>query len=86
MKRTESVKKLKAAGDKPWDVVIIGGGATGLGIALDAASRNYSTLLLEQADFAKGTSSHWKQTQLQIFTATAKRYLLNTNENKMITV
>jgi glycerol-3-phosphate dehydrogenase len=57
MKRTESVKKLKAAGDKPWDVVIIGGGATGLGIVLDAASRNYSTLLLEQADFAKGTSS-----------------------------
>lgn len=40
-----------------WDVVIIGGGATGLGIAVDAASRGYSTLLLEQHDFAKGTSS-----------------------------
>src|SRR6478672_7736805 len=40
-----------------WDVVIIGGGATGLGIAVDAASRGYKTVLLEQADFAKGTSS-----------------------------
>ena len=42
---------------KDWDVIIIGGGATGLGCALDAASRGYSTLLLEQVDFAKGTSS-----------------------------
>lgn len=40
-----------------WDVIVIGGGATGLGTALDAASRGYKTLLLEQADFAKGTSS-----------------------------
>jgi glycerol-3-phosphate dehydrogenase len=40
-----------------WDVLVIGGGATGLGIALDAVSRGYKTLLLEQADFAKGTSS-----------------------------
>ncbi len=40
-----------------WDIIIIGGGATGLGIALDAASRGYSTLLLEQSDFAKATSS-----------------------------
>jgi glycerol-3-phosphate dehydrogenase len=40
-----------------WDVIIIGGGATGLGTALDSASRGYSTLLLEQSDFAKGTSS-----------------------------
>jgi len=40
-----------------WDVLIIGGGATGLGIAVDAASRGYSTILLEQSDFAKGTSS-----------------------------
>ena len=40
-----------------WDMVIIGGGATGLGIAVDAASRGYKTLLLEQEDFAKGTSS-----------------------------
>ena len=40
-----------------WDVLVIGGGATGLGIALDATARGYKTLLVEQADFAKGTSS-----------------------------
>ncbi|MEJ8756315.1 glycerol-3-phosphate dehydrogenase/oxidase [Pontibacter sp. H259] len=40
-----------------WDVIVIGGGATGLGVAVDAASRGYKTLLLEQSDFAKGTSS-----------------------------
>lgn len=40
-----------------WDIIVVGGGATGLGTALDAASRGYKTLLLEQADFAKGTSS-----------------------------
>ncbi len=40
-----------------WDFVIIGGGATGLGVAVEAASRGYRTLLLEQHDFAKGTSS-----------------------------
>ncbi|MCJ9711093.1 FAD-dependent oxidoreductase, partial [Bordetella hinzii] len=42
---------------EPWDVVIIGGGATGLGTAVDAASRGFRTLLIEGADFAKGTSS-----------------------------
>jgi glycerol-3-phosphate dehydrogenase len=42
---------------RPWDVVVIGGGATGLGAAVDAASRGYRTLLIEQADFAKATSS-----------------------------
>lgn len=40
-----------------WDLVVIGGGATGLGTAVDAATRGYKTLLLEQADFSKGTSS-----------------------------
>lgn len=40
-----------------WDIIIIGGGATGLGAALDAASRGYKTILLEQSDFARGTSS-----------------------------
>jgi glycerol-3-phosphate dehydrogenase len=40
-----------------WDIVVIGGGATGLGTAVDAASRGYSTLLLEADDFARGTSS-----------------------------
>src|SRR5690606_30171856 len=41
-----------------WDVIVIGGGATGLVTAVDAASRGYRTLLLEAADFAKGTSSN----------------------------
>src|SRR5690348_2657122 len=40
-----------------WDVLIIGGGATGLGIGLDASSRGFKTILIEQDDFAKGTSS-----------------------------
>jgi len=40
-----------------WDIIIIGGGATGVGVAVDAASRGYKTLLLEQGDFAQGTSS-----------------------------
>src|SRR5690606_28945995 len=47
---------------KEWDIAIIGGGATGLGIAVDAASRGYKTLLIEKHDFAKGTSS--KSTKL----------------------
>lgn len=42
---------------EPWDFIIIGGGATGLGCAIDASSRGYRTLLLERHDFAKGTSS-----------------------------
>ncbi len=42
---------------EPWDIAIIGGGATGLGIALDAVTRAYSVVLLEQHDFGKGTSS-----------------------------
>jgi glycerol-3-phosphate dehydrogenase len=42
---------------EPWDIVVIGGGATGVGIAVDAASRGYDVLLLEQHDFGKGTSS-----------------------------
>ncbi len=42
---------------EPWDVVVVGGGATGLGAAVEAASRGYRTLLVERADFAKETSS-----------------------------
>jgi len=56
MNRDSILEKVKK-GTKEWDVVIIGGGATGLGCAVDAASRGYKTLLLEQEDFAKGTSS-----------------------------
>ena len=42
---------------EPWDMVIIGGGAVGMGVAVDAASRGYEVLLVEQHDFGKGTSS-----------------------------
>jgi glycerol-3-phosphate dehydrogenase len=40
-----------------WDIIVVGGGATGVGVAIDAASRGYDTLLLERSDFGKGTSS-----------------------------
>jgi glycerol-3-phosphate dehydrogenase len=46
-----------AARREPWDIAIIGGGATGVGIAVDAASRGFSVVLLEGHDFGKGTSS-----------------------------
>jgi glycerol-3-phosphate dehydrogenase len=42
---------------EPWDMLIVGGGATGIGIAVDAASRGYDILLVDQSDFGKGTSS-----------------------------
>lgn len=56
MNRKSVLKKIRKK-DKEWDIVIIGGGATGLGCAVDAASRGFKTLLLEQVDFSKGTSS-----------------------------
>ena len=56
MNRDTFINKLESDPDI-WDFVIIGGGATGLGTAVEAASRGYKTLLLEQDDFAKGTSS-----------------------------
>ncbi len=55
MKREELLKQLES--ETLWDMIVIGGGATGLGTAVEAASRGYRTLLLEQSDFAKGTSS-----------------------------
>lgn len=55
MNRETGIQQLQSP--KEWDVIVIGGGATGIGIAIDAASRGYSTLLLEKNDFAKGTSS-----------------------------
>jgi glycerol-3-phosphate dehydrogenase len=57
MKRSQTIKYLESNPNKEWDVIIIGGGATGLGASVDAASRGYKTLVLEQHDFAKGTSS-----------------------------
>ena len=56
MDRNKNIKAVRAR-TVPWDVVVIGGGATGAGCALDAASRGLSVLLLEQHDFGKGTSS-----------------------------
>ncbi len=55
MNRSEQLLKLQNT--ENWDVIIIGGGASGLGTAIDAASRGYKTILLEAVDFAKGTSS-----------------------------
>ena len=56
MNRSDSIQKVKEFNGF-WDVLIIGGGATGLGCAVDAASRGFKTLLLDMHDFAKGTSS-----------------------------
>jgi glycerol-3-phosphate dehydrogenase len=56
MKRSISLDRAQAA-DKIFDVIIIGGGASGLGAAVDAAARGHSVALFEQNDFAKGTSS-----------------------------
>jgi glycerol-3-phosphate dehydrogenase len=54
--RVSLLQKMTAS-DQTWDLIVIGGGATGLGIALDGVARGYKTLLVEQSDFAKGTSS-----------------------------
>jgi len=53
--RTNQLNRLDQV--EEWDMIVIGGGATGLGVAVDAASRGFRVLLLEQSDFAKGTSS-----------------------------
>jgi glycerol-3-phosphate dehydrogenase len=54
--RSDNLKRVQER-QKLWDIIVIGGGATGAGCALDAASRGFSVLLLEQDDFGKGTSS-----------------------------
>lgn len=56
MDRAAEIEKLSDR-NSSWDVIIIGGGASGLGAALDASVRGYRTLLLEQGDFSEGTSS-----------------------------
>lgn len=56
MTRPEMIHSLRSHGGE-WDILIVGGGATGVGIAIDAASRGYKTLLVEAHDFGKGTSS-----------------------------
>lgn len=54
---TDRSIRMTAAQDKTWDIIVVGGGATGLGSAVEAASRGHSVLLLEGHDYAKGTSS-----------------------------
>src|ERR1017187_8275550 len=56
MTRPEMLNRLHSH-QSEWDIIIVGGGATGVGVAIDAASRGYDTLLLERSDFGKGTSS-----------------------------
>lgn len=63
LKQTNRTAQLKQLAETTiWDIVVIGGGATGLGIAVDAATRGLKVLLVEKFDFAKGTSS--KSTKL----------------------
>ena len=57
MNREQMLGRVEAQGNSAWDIVVIGGGATGAGVAVDAAARGYRTLLLEREDFGKGTSS-----------------------------
>src|SRR5208283_4313254 len=56
MNRTDMLNRARSR-TKPWDIVIIGGGATGAGIAVDGATRGFDVLLLEREDFGKATSS-----------------------------
>ncbi len=55
LRREDVLREISST--REWDIIVIGGGATGLGAAVEAASRGYKTLLLEAHDFAKGTSS-----------------------------
>lgn len=55
--RGNQLDRVRRSQGEVWDIIIVGGGATGLGTAVDAASRGYRTLLLEAGDFASGTSS-----------------------------
>lgn len=57
MNRKAMLEAVRTQGAEPWDIVVIGGGATGGGVAVDAATRGYKTLLVEREDFGKGTSS-----------------------------
>ena len=53
--RADAIEHLRST--EPFDLVVVGGGITGAGVALDAASRGFSVALVEKADFASGTSS-----------------------------
>jgi glycerol-3-phosphate dehydrogenase len=59
MRRDEMLRKIREREEQkePWDIAVIGGGATGVGVAVDAASRGFDVVLVEAHDFGKGTSS-----------------------------
>lgn len=59
MNRSDMLRSVldRAESGEPWDMIVIGGGATGVGVALDAASRGHAVVLFEQSDIGKGTSS-----------------------------
>ena len=58
MRREEMVRKVRERSkQEPWDIAVIGGGATGMGVAVDAAARGLDVVLVEAHDFGKGTSS-----------------------------
>jgi glycerol-3-phosphate dehydrogenase len=56
MNRDAMVARIQAH-SAAWDILVIGGGATGAGVAVDAAARGFDVLLVEREDFGKGTSS-----------------------------
>jgi glycerol-3-phosphate dehydrogenase len=56
MQREEMLRKVRER-QQPWDIAVIGGGATGVGVAVDAAARGFDVVLVEAHDFGKGTSS-----------------------------
>src|SRR5215475_643660 len=56
MQREAMIQKIRDRRE-PWDIAIIGGGATGVGVAVDAAARGFDVVLVEAHDFGKGTSS-----------------------------
>ena len=59
MRRDEMLRRIRERADRsePWDIAVIGGGATGMGVAVDAAARGFEVVLVEAHDFGKGTSS-----------------------------
>src|ERR1700757_23385 len=59
MRPGEMLRKIRerARAGEPWDIAVIGGGATGVGVAVDAAARGFDVVLIEAHDFGKGTSS-----------------------------
>ena len=72
MERLAQIKKLSEK-DKVWDIVVVGGGATGLGVAVDAATRGLSVALLEKTDFAKCTSSRSVPSSCTAASATCRK-------------